>query len=440
MNNDFESTPRWSRRGLLGLLAMPSIGIARTLERSSDPLDAALAALVNDKACPLASVSVLVRRAGHVIYEGQFGRRHIEPDLPVTPDTLFRMASVTKLFVAVAAMRLVDAGMLDLDVDIGKLLGYPLRHSRHPDVPISARLLLTHRSGLSDAGDDYLDARTDLRALGASAWSVHAPGGWFEYANLNFALLAAVLERVTGQRFDRLMQAWVFDPLGIQGGFDPARLQSSQLAQVATLYRKAPSDAGPWDPTGRWHAQADDFSAAPPEPLVRDDTASYEPGSRAALFGPQGRLRTRVRDLGTMMAMLLNGGRHEGQVFLQPQTVRALMSESWRANGLEGADANGDTDGGIFQAWGLGMQHFIDRSRGHWGDRLRPEGGIEAWGHLGFAYGLVSGLLVDPRRGCGIAYAISGTGADPEQNPGTYSSFPTWEERLQALLWARALA
>lgn len=65
-----------------------------------------------------------------------------------------------------------------------------------------------------------------------------------------------------------------------------------------------------------------------------------------------------------------------------------------------------------------------------------PRGGQQARGHLGFAYGLMSGLMLDPARRCGIVYAISGTGADPEAHPGRYSRFPLWEERLQGLLWA----
>ena len=90
----------------------------------------------------------------------------------------------------------------------------------------------------------------------------------------------------------------------------------------------------------------------------------------------------------------------------------------------------------VFQAWGVGLQHFIDRSEGGRGDRVFA--GQEAWGHLGFAYGLHSGLLIDPRRGNGIAYAISGEGADPEKFRGRHSSLPLFEERLQGMLWAHA--
>ncbi|KQW44883.1 serine hydrolase [Pelomonas sp. Root662] len=414
------------RRTLVGLLTLPTV----TALAHNTPLDRALAALVDDPQQPLASLSVLVRRHSRVVFEGQFGRRRIAPDLPVTRDTLFRIASVTKLVVAVAAMRLVQGGRFDLDADVGDLLGYPLHQ------PLTPRLLLCHRSGLSDGGDDFTDPRVNLRRLlgqPGPTWNGRLPGRWFEYANINFAVLAAAMERATGTRFDQLMQDEVLGPLGMQGGFDPARLPPGQLGQVATLYRKAPSEGGPWWPSGPWHAQADDFYAAPPQRLLADG-AAYEPGSRGGLYGPQGRLRTRVCDLGVLMGMLMDGGRVGGERFLSEASVRTLMTESWRADGR-----NGDEAGGIFQAWGVGLQHFIDRSRPGWGDRLVPGGGVRAWGHLGFAYGLVSALLMAPRRGCGIVYVVGGTGADPATHPGRRSSFPVWEERLQALLWAEAL-
>ncbi|MFH7042285.1 serine hydrolase domain-containing protein [Paucibacter sp. JuS9] len=439
------------RRQLLALpaLAWPAQNVMSAAEPSADELDQALKALVEHEQRPLASLSVLVQREGRNVYEAQFGRRYIAPpggvDLPVTADTLFRMASVTKLVVAVAAWRLVDAGRLDLDADIGKILGYELRHPRYSRTPLTARLLLTHRSGLTDGGDDYLDPHIGLRELllpgGRSfgkggSWGAHVPGRFFQYANLNFAVLASVMERAAGQRFDELMQHWVLMPLGMQGGFDAARLPPSQLNQVATLYRKARADGGRWDPAGPWHAQTDDFKAVPPQPIGGAALASYMLGSNGALFGPQGRLRTRVSDLGRLMAMLVDEGRYQGEPFLRPASARALLSEEWR---FDAAAANGDTADGAFQAWGVGAQHFIDRSRPQWGDRLLPQGGVEAWGHLGFAYGLQSGVIFDPRRRCGVIYAIGGCGANPAVNPGRYSSFALWEEQLLGLLWARAL-
>ena len=83
---------------------------------------------MNDARRPLAGLAVLLLRDGQIVFEGQCGSRRIalaagEPALPVDAHTLFRVASVSKLTVAVAVMRLVEQGRLDLDADIGGYLG-----------------------------------------------------------------------------------------------------------------------------------------------------------------------------------------------------------------------------------------------------------------------------------------------------------------------------
>ena len=218
------------------------------------------------------------------------------------------------------------------------------------------------------------------------------------------------------------MQQQVLDPLGMQGSFDVHQLTAVQLTNLAALYRKEPGSA--------WVAQADDYRTAPPKPAV--DLNDNVLGSRGAIFAPQGGLRTRVRDLAAVMAMLTAGGMHQGRRFLSQASVDAMLSEQWRH---DPSTDNGDSLGGMFQAWGLGLQHFIDRSRPAWGDRLTPTGGLQAWGHLGEAYGLHSGLIFEPQRRIGVIYAIGGTRADAEDLHGRYSSFSPWEERLLALLW-----
>lgn len=408
---------------------------------ASDPLAGKLQRLLDDPQFPLPGLSALVIRQGRVVFEGQYGQRVVASEgrtaLPVTPDTLFRIASVTKLVVLLGFMRLVEAGRIELDEDVSGRLGFKLRHPRFAEVAITPRLLLSHRSGLTDEGGLFFELPATLQGLigpqgriAAKAWGEQAPGRFFQYCNLNYGVLASVMEVASGQRFDRLMQQQVLDPLGLAGGFDASALPPAQLAQVAVLYRKR-RDEQPWQPDGPWVPQVDDFWREPPKPFK--GLADYQLGSNGTLFGPQGRLRISVRGLGVIARMLLSDGRHDGQAFLTPASVRQMCTEQWR---FDAGAANGDNLGGLFQAWGLGLQHFIDRSEAGQGDRIHP--GQQAWGHLGFAYGLHSGLLFDPQRGNAIAYAISGEGADPVKFRGRQSSLPLFEEQLQGLLWAHA--
>ncbi|MDY0747172.1 serine hydrolase domain-containing protein [Paucibacter sp. R3-3] len=402
-----------------------------------------LKALVDDPLQPLSGLSVLVQHRGRSVYEAQFGRRWIAPagsgqkDLPITADTLFRVASLSKLVLGVGAMRLVDAGRLDLDADVSDVLGYRLRNPRFPDQPLTARMFLTHTSSLTDEGGLFVPAGETMQHFLATrerCWADVKPGSFFQYSNLGYGFLAGLLERASGMRFDVFMQQQVLAPLAMQGGYEATQLPPEQLANVATLYRK--QGAGEkWNATGPWVAQADDFHAEPPTATPGLD--GYLLGSNGSLFGPQGRLRTRVRDLGTIAAMFCAGGTlADSTTFLSKASIAAMTSERWR---FDEAAKNGDNLGGRFQAWGTGLQHYIDRSAPHWGDRLLAEGGLTAWGHHGFSYGLQSGLMFEPVSQTAVIYVIGGHSADPGANRGRYSSYPAWEEQVHQRLWTRAL-
>ncbi len=403
-------------------------------------LDAKLAALVHDPARPLAGLSVLLIKDGQTVFEGQWGSRRLalalgETALPVDEQTMFRVASVSKLTVAVAAMRLVEQGRLDLDADIGRYLGISLRHPAQPKTPVTARLLLTHRSSLSDQAGYAFATPQDFQAAlrSTTAWSNHAPGSYFAYANLNFGVLGSVMEAASGQRFDRLMRELLFEPLGVQASFNVADFTPAQINNLATLYAKRVDTASGerWAPQGAWAAKADDFRGRPQgEAAALSSYSTYVKASNATLMSPQGGLRISVRDLALLMQMLLNQGLSNGKVLLKPASVAQLLQPHWRLNATQ---KNGDDMHGLFNAWALGLQQFTDHSASGsvgQGDRLTERGGLQAYGHLGDAYGLLSGFIFNPQQKWGVIYAINGVSDNPDRYLGRYSSFSRWEETL----------
>lgn len=419
----------------------------------ADRLDAELAAIVGDPAHPLASLSVLAIRGGEVVYHRQFGHRWIdnaEParSKPADAQTLYRVASISKLVTTLGVLRLAEAGKLSLDRDIGDYLGYAVRNPHFPGTPITLRMLLSHTSSLRDdagyswaAGKDIRDVLTPGGALhgDGAMWSREAaPGAWFHYANLPWGVAGTIMEKVTGERFDRLMQRLVLDPMGMRGGFDPAELPPERIANIATLYRKATAgDTQSWDARGPWIAQADDYSVAAP---VSKAGEAYAIGTNATVSAPQGGLRASAADLGRVMLMLMNRGMHEGRRFLAAGSVDAMLSRQWRHDGGgNGATAYGSRKG-RFNAWGLGNQHFLDVSGADFGDRLVEGGGFRAVGHHGDAYGLSSAFVFDRETKNGLIFLIGGTGFDPETYPGIYSSFHRHEERILTALHRHALA
>lgn len=414
-------------------------------------LDRELSSIVTDPVSPWAQVSTLAIRGGQVVYGGHFGRRYIHPtdralDLPVNERTMFRIASISKLVVSVAVMRLVDEGRLDLDADVSQALGWRLRHPQHPQAPLSLRLLMTHRSGLNDAGGYNWGAEVALREAlqpggrlfrDGVAWRAdRAPGTWFNYTNLNWGVIGTVMERATGERFDRLMHRLVLQPLGLRGGFNPAGLPGDDADDLATLYRRRRMEGEReiWEPDGPWVPQADDHRPGRPRPQA--GLEAYVPGTNGTLFGPQGSLRISVADLGTLMQMLMNGGQHRGQALLSPRALGLLASEQWR---FDPARPNGDTlDDGML-SWALGPQRFTDVSGPGRGDRLVEGGGLTGWGHMGDAYGLLASFVLDPVRRHGMVTVISGPSRNPYTPKGRWSSMAQAEERVMTAVWRGAV-
>lgn len=336
----------------------------------------------------------------------------------VTADDPVRIASISKLVVAIGVLRLVEAGRLDLDRDVSDDLGWRLRNPAFPDAPITLRLLLSHRGSLVD-GIDYAlpfdrpirDALTDPKAWDAD----HRPGSYFRYANINFPIVASVMEAATGERFDRLMDRLVIRPLGLHACFNWAACDDPTIARAVTLY----------DATGA-PVRDDDHGRRPACPIVpaadgNCDLDRWRPGFNGATFSPQGGLRISMRDLARIGRLLLN----DGEGLLSRASVDLLLTPLWTYDGGNGV--TGETTPGSICRYGLASQTLATRHDGC-GDDLFGDGQPRV-GHAGEAYGLRSGLWIDRARGTGVAYFV--TGLPDDAPPGEGSSF-THEEMEMA--------
>jgi CubicO group peptidase (beta-lactamase class C family) len=333
----------------------------------------------------------------------------------LTIDDPVRIASISKLIVALGVMRLVEEGRLDLDRDVSEYLGWSLRNPAFPDRAITLRLLLSHRSSLKDDVDYAIPLGSEIRARLAEPAAfdpAHAPGTHFRYSNLNFPVIASVMERASGERFDRLMARLLLQPLGLDACFNWTTCSDAAVGRAAVLH----------EPDGR--VIRDDLGGVRPEcPVLAPsgcDLSTYVPGSNGALFSPQGGLRISARDLATVGRLLLNRGQHRGARFLSEASVRAMTARAWLYDG-----DNGATESGFYCAYGLGVQALPGP-----GDICRDDLFGAEWvmiGHAGDAYGVRSGLWVDLENGIGIAYFATGNGDDPPRGRSAYRAI---EERL----------
>ncbi|HEX8240694.1 MAG TPA: serine hydrolase domain-containing protein [Allosphingosinicella sp.] len=333
----------------------------------------------------------------------------------LTIDDPVRIASITKLHVALGVMRLVEQGKLDLDEDVSGQLGWKLHNPAFPDRPITLRLLLSHRSSLRD-GVSYalpLDTTVQQAVAAPEAWDLeHRPGSFFRYSNLGFPVIASIMENATGERFDRLMDRLVLRPLKLDACFNWTTCSEATLARATVLYA----------PDGT--VVRDDLTGVrPPCPVVPAanggcDLSTYRLGANGALFSPQGGLRISVRDLARVGGLLLRRGRlPDGSRFLTEASLAEMERLHWRFDG-----ANGDTEGNFYCGYGLAMQILASCAPKDdpFGDS-RPR-----LGHAGDAYGLRSGLWIDPATGRGIAYFATGLGDDPPRGRSSYRAIEEW--------------
>jgi CubicO group peptidase (beta-lactamase class C family) len=374
---------------------------------------------------PVATVRVAFDRDGitatqvHGLADKASGRE-------VTADDPVRIASISKLVTALGVMRLVEAGKLDLDADVSGLLGWRLRNPAFPDTPITLRLLLSHRSSLTDAagywqtplGGKLRDIVQDPRAWDGA----HAPGTYFRYTNLNFPLVAQVMERATGERFDTLMERLVLRPLKIDGCFNWDRCDATAAARAVVLYD---ADGKPVKDDN--HGRRPD---CPVTPAIdgRCDLSRWRAGENGALFSPQGGLRISADGLARIGRLLLGDGTLDGKRFLTPASVQAMVTPQWTyrpGNGQTYEDDTGDVDEGFFCRYGLAVQTLATPQKGCRDDPFGD--GKPRVGHSGSAYGLQAGLWVDREGGTGVVWFATGM---PDERRGGTSAFSAVEEAL----------
>ncbi|MDA0265646.1 MAG: serine hydrolase [Cyanobacteria bacterium] len=179
-------------------------------------------------------VAVLVMADGQILYAGGYGLSDIDTQTPITPETVFDLASVSKQMTAIAILILVEQGALALDDPIVEYL--PEFEDLDPDNPVLISHLLHHTSGLEDyTGDGWDGSDADFANLDLEAhltWlndqdPLDEPGATFEYNNSGYGLLALIVQRVSGQPFADFMATEIFEPTGMT-----QTLVYDQLGQV----------------------------------------------------------------------------------------------------------------------------------------------------------------------------------------------------------------
>ena len=262
---------------------------------------------------PTVGLAVGVVRDGAMERFAADGLADIAANTPVTPDTVFRIASITKTFTAVAVLQLWERGQVDLDAPANRYLrGYQLVPARASFRPATVRHLLTHTAGIREVLHPWgLLRPRDLgetvplgRAVPALAEYYRGglrldadPGTRFTYSNHGFATLGQLVEDVSGMPLDRYLRERLFEPLGMAD------------TDLVRTERASPRRATGYE-----------LRAAGPRPVP--DYEVITAGGGAAWSTPA--------DMARYAAALLGGGAGEHGAVLRPGTVAAMFAPQYQ--------------------------------------------------------------------------------------------------------------
>lgn len=300
-----------------------------------------------------------------------YGKSSVEDNTKINPSTIFRIASVSKVIVALAALMLHDEGKMNIYDDISKYLGYKVRNPYYPEDIITTEMLMTQTSSINDGEDEnlgydgvngkhfyvnleklltdknyeyYLD-KTFLNAR---------PGSTFCYSNFGCGILACIVEKVSGMYFTDFIKEKLFNKMNLDASFRASEIKNKDL--IANIYHN--------DLTLSITGQRFVETTYPKHPLGDN------------FRGPAGGLFISPIDLAKIMQMLMNDGAYGDDIYLTKKTILDMKEIHWKTLCPDG----------MYKQKGLQLMITDD-----YNERL--------YGHLGNAYGLRSYMLFNNKLG-----------------------------------------
>ena len=253
----------------------------------------------------IAGASVLVMKDGQVLLQKGYGYADLKTKKPVDPDsTIFRLASISKLFTWVSVMQLVEQGRLDLDTDVNRYLDFQIRPAFNK--PVTLRNLMTHTGGFEENIVEIIltDPKQAVPLRNFVMYNqprrIFPPGEVPAYSNYGVGLASYIVQRASGQPFEEYVQQHIFGPLGMT------------------------------------HSS---FDQPLPKPLANLPSEGYhsdttKPPVGFEIFNPVGAggISSSASDMGRFGQALLNGGELDGKRILKPETLALMWTPQYRAS------------------------------------------------------------------------------------------------------------
>ncbi|MBQ5828010.1 MAG: beta-lactamase family protein, partial [Bacteroidales bacterium] len=316
---------------------------------------------------------------GQVVLNERYGVKDIETQEPIAKDDIFRIASISKSFTATAIMQLVEQGKLDLQQDVSELVGFQVRNPKFPEKVITVEMLLSHTSSMNDANGYFtINAiNPDSSATWQTAWNAYEPGTGYEYCNLGFNTLGTILERISGERFDKYIVNHILNPIGVYGGYEVLSLDTTKFVNLYS-----------------WDSEKGEYTHSPAAYATREEEIkNYVFGHSTAVFSPTGGLKISPEDLAKVMQMHMNlGTTPEGTQIISKESAEAMQSI-----------VAPKTDEG--DAYGYAIRTSNQLLDGH-----------TMIGHTGSAYGVYTSMFWDKDRNFGFIVMTNGCNRREDNN------------------------
>lgn len=353
---------RWFLRGSLLLAAIPLLAAQAAPSPAApatlDEFRAAAARIVEEAGLPGAGLALV--RAGGIEWVGGIGVADRETGRPIDGDTLFRVGSVSKSFVAMALVQLYEDGQLDLDAPVASIVPeVRIDNPWEASEPVRVRHLLEHTAGFDDMhfNEIYvLDGAPDrpldevLLRSPASRRVRWRPGARMAYSNPGYAVAGRVIEAVAGKPFETFITERIFTPLAMSASTFSGDVDAPALAQGYDT-RNGP-------------------------PVVR----------RRIHLRPAGALHSSPRELGLFVEMLLNWGELRGGYVIDPEYL----------SNMEWPRTTAASKAGVRAGYGLGIYSTIDLP-------------YHVLGHQGGIDGFLSAYGFSPSRDVGFVVLLNST-------------------------------
>lgn len=168
----------------------------------------------------IVGMSAAIIQKGEVVYSKGFGVADLNTEAEFTPQTVLKLGAIARPFITVAVLQQVEQGKINLDRDASDYLGFQLRNPAYPEIPITVRMLLNSTSTIVTTVPTLQDLDASKNPEVAKYFEEKGkPGVKHNSSTAAFNVAAAIVEKVSGERFDAYCAAHLFQPMGITAGF-----------------------------------------------------------------------------------------------------------------------------------------------------------------------------------------------------------------------------